>query len=125
LADLNVDGTVNSADVQTLITEIFQTTNGDFDLDGDVDGRDFLTWQRHANSGNRYDQGDADLNGVVNGADLAIWQAAYGSGGTIAGLGQIAATALAVPESMGCWAAYCAAVFIGMRRNKIRQCSSF
>ena len=46
LMDLNVDGLVDVQDVQTLITDIAQTVNGDFDLDGDVDGSDFLVWQR-------------------------------------------------------------------------------
>ena len=40
---------------------------GDFDLDGDVDGTDFLMWQR----------GESP-NGVVA-ADLADWQANYGA----------------------------------------------
>jgi hypothetical protein len=39
---------------------------GDFDMDGDVDGRDFLAWQR-GNSPNPF-----------SGGDLAAWQAAYG-----------------------------------------------
>ena len=78
--DLNVDGQVDAGDIQSLITNVFRTVNGDFDLDGDVDGRDFLTWQRNAGTlvGAHYDQGDADLNGIVDGNDLAIWQAAYG-----------------------------------------------
>jgi hypothetical protein len=38
-------------------------TPGDFDFDGDVDGRDFLTWQRNPSIG-----------------DLADWQANYGVG---------------------------------------------
>ena len=50
---------------------------GDFDEDGDVDGADFLTWQR--------DLGDAP--------NLAIWQGAYGTGALAA-----AASAAAVPE---------------------------
>ncbi len=48
---------------------------GDFDADGDVDGRDFLAWQRNPSIGN-----------------LANWQANYGVG---AGL---IATGTAVPE---------------------------
>jgi hypothetical protein len=36
---------------------------GDFDLDGDVDGRDFLIWQRNPSVGN-----------------LGDWQANYGAG---------------------------------------------
>jgi hypothetical protein len=120
LGDLNVDGLVNVGDVQTLITEIFGTMNGDFDLNGNVDGRDFLIWQRNVNSGTRYDQGDADLNGVVDAADLAIWQAAYGTSGAL-GLGQMTATAMAVPEPASFWAIGWAAVIIGLRRNKIRE----
>jgi hypothetical protein len=46
---------------------------GDFDWDGDVDGRDLLEWQRNPNLGN-----------------LADWQQSYGAG--------LLATAVAVPE---------------------------
>lgn len=95
-SDLNVDGIVDAMDVQTLLTNIVQTINGDFDLDGDVDGRDFLILQRNSNmqAGARYDQGDADLNGIINAADWAIWQAAYGSNfssqtATIAGVATV------------------------------------
>jgi hypothetical protein len=53
---------------------------GDFDVDGDVDGRDFLVWQR-------------GVGGVHNSATLAIWKANYGSAGTAAAGG--------VPEPAG------------------------
>ncbi|TWU29675.1 hypothetical protein [Bythopirellula polymerisocia] len=42
-------------------------TNGDFDFDGDVDGRDFLIWQRG---------GSPNGTGI---GDLALWQGQYGS----------------------------------------------
>ncbi len=41
--------------------------SGDFDLDGDVDGRDFLAWQRNPSVGN-----------------LADWQSNYGTGSSVA-----------------------------------------
>ena len=40
--------------------------DGDFDADGDVDGRDFLVWQRGGSP-----------NGI-NSGDLALWQSQYG-----------------------------------------------
>ena len=54
------------------------TLPGDFDLDGDVDGRDFLIWQRGIGSPREYWEGDGDFDGDVDGDDLAIWQANYG-----------------------------------------------
>lgn len=53
---------------------------GDFDLDGDVDGEDFLTWQRGASPGG------------VTSADLTTWQANFGS------LVQLTNASSAVPE---------------------------
>ncbi len=54
------------------------TLPGDFDLDDDVDGRDFLLWQRLAGSTSRT-VADASLNGIVDTADLLIWQNNYGT----------------------------------------------
>jgi hypothetical protein len=51
---------------------------GDFDLDGDVDGRDFLTWQRNPSVGN-----------------LEDWQANYGASSLSA------STAVPEPASIG------------------------
>jgi hypothetical protein len=57
--------------------------DADFDNDGDVDGRDFLAWQR----GN----GDADGDGIIGAADLIFWQQQYG-------IGSLVAESTAVPE---------------------------
>jgi hypothetical protein len=57
-------------------------TPGDFDDDDDVDGRDFLLWQR----------GQSTPGGPLSASDLADWQANYG-----AGTGPLSAV-IAVPE---------------------------
>lgn len=51
---------------------------GDFDLDGDVDGADFLKWQSDFGPGNG---SDADNDGDTDGDDLAAWQFNYGING--------------------------------------------
>jgi hypothetical protein len=49
---------------------------GDFDLDGDVDGADFVAWQTNfpKPSGATRAQGDADGDFDVDGADFVVWQ---------------------------------------------------
>ena len=56
------------------------TLNADFDEDNDVDGHDFLIWQRGfgIDSGATHGQGDADENEAVNAADLTVWQTQFG-----------------------------------------------
>ncbi len=51
--------------------------NADFDGDGDVDGRDFLIWQR----------GNSTNNGSP--ADLALWQAQYGTNPLVAAVAAV------------------------------------
>jgi endonuclease I len=65
---LNFMGSVEQAVVNT----------ADFDGDGDVDGRDFLTWQRGFGTGTTLQTGDANGSGTVDEADLLVWQAQYG-----------------------------------------------
>ncbi len=57
---------------------------GDFDGDGDVDGRDFLRWQR------------GQSQSPLSASDLAAWQANYGSGGSLS-----AVTAVPEPGTLG------------------------
>jgi hypothetical protein len=69
----------NGNGFQTLFDDVRLTwsaapSSGDFDEDGDVDGRDFLVWQRNPSVGN-----------------LADWQANYGAG-------PLTASTIAVPE---------------------------
>ena len=53
----------------------------DFDLDGDVDGMDFLAWQSGMGTtgGAQHTDGDANGDGLVNEADLGIWNNLFGS----------------------------------------------
>jgi T5SS/PEP-CTERM-associated repeat protein len=53
--------------------------DADFDGDGDVDGADFLTWQRGLGAtGADLEDGDANGDSNVNAADLAIWNTQFG-----------------------------------------------
>jgi len=52
--------------------------DADFDQDGDVDGSDFLAWQRGFGVGTTLAQGDANGDGQVDDLDLAAWQSQLG-----------------------------------------------
>jgi hypothetical protein len=73
-------------------------TPGDFDLDGDIDGADFLRWQREfgmmvepVGSG-----ADGDGSGQVDSGDLAIWQQHYGENQ------MLTASTQQIPEPTSC-----------------------
>jgi alpha-amylase len=79
LRDLNVDGAVNVNDVTTMLTEIFRTKRGDFNLDGSVNAADYVVWRKSLGSiGALYTQGDADLDGDVDHIDYATWRSNFG-----------------------------------------------
>ncbi len=61
------------------LPKVLRGSTADFDVDGDVDGSDFLNWQRNngATGVNRL-SGDASGDGNVNADDLATWQSAFG-----------------------------------------------
>ncbi len=52
--------------------------DADFDGDGDIDGSDFLTWQRNFGTGSSLAQGDANGDSIVDATDLGIWEQQYG-----------------------------------------------
>ena len=51
--------------------------DADFDNDGDIDGADFLTWQRGLGAGTNA-SGDTNGDGQLNGVDLGVWKDQYG-----------------------------------------------
>lgn len=65
--------------------------NADFDNDGDVDGADFLTWQRGFGLTGQPNKstGDANGDGNVNGLDLDIWKTKFGGAPATAAVGAV------------------------------------
>lgn len=70
---------IGAYEIQTIVVP----PSADFDGDEDVDGRDFLLWQRGfgivAPDAVKFD-GDADDDTDVDGVDLGIWQDQYATG---------------------------------------------
>jgi hypothetical protein len=66
-------------------------SNGDFDGDGDVDGADFLTWQRGLGLTGQPDAttGDADDDGDVDADDLTLWKSNFGGTPAVAAIGAV------------------------------------
>lgn len=68
-----------------LFGPLIAENDADFDGDGDVDGTDFLTWQRNVETNPATQaQGDANNDNLVNGADLDVWKDQFGPAGVAA-----------------------------------------
>ena len=86
--------------------------NGDFDEDDDVDGRDFLTWQRSF-GGSVAPEQDTNGDGIANEKDLNVWEAMYGQ--NWAG----ASSSITVPEPGGATLLLLAALgFLNRREHR-------
>ncbi len=82
--DVNGDSTLSSADVFAWLMDAGEARfgtgrffkNGDANLDGVVDGQDFITWNGNKfTSANRWCLGDFNQDDVVDGQDFIIWNA--------------------------------------------------
>ncbi len=80
--DLNGDGNVDLGDRDAWLAEAgaAQLTSGqpyllgDTDLDGTVDGRDFLVWNQHKfTAAEGWCQADFNADGIADGQDFLIW----------------------------------------------------
>jgi hypothetical protein len=67
-----LEGVIELGDLPTV------GNGADFDADGDVDGADFLTWQRTIGA-SVPSSGDPDGDGTITAADLAVWKSRFGS----------------------------------------------
>ncbi len=73
-------GTLGMQLAQRGLPNVLRGTTADFDTDGNVDGSEFLTWQRNSGAlgGASRANGDASGDGNVDGADLGIWGSNFG-----------------------------------------------
>ncbi len=78
-----------------------QTASADFNNDNDVDGADFLIWQRGLglNGQQNNAQGDANGDGVVNASDLLVFNDQFGQASSILAASTVASDQ--VPEPAG------------------------
>ncbi|RIK85061.1 MAG: hypothetical protein DCC67_04505 [Planctomycetota bacterium] len=98
----SVTGTAGSADYK-LTSLLTAGVAGDYDGDGDVDGNDFLDWQRGGSPN------------PLSAGDLATWKSAFGSGAGTAAVG-------AVPEPASLLAALVGAACLAAgARRRTRQ----
>ncbi len=78
------------------VSAIDPAFDADFDGDNDIDGVDFLIWQRGLGLVGQIDNsnGDATGDGIVNDSDLTVWEGQYGGPAPL----PLSAAAAAVPE---------------------------
>jgi len=99
---------------------LVQEVNGaDFDEDGDVDGTDFLLWQRGFGITGTALPSDGDANGdsKVDAQDLAIWQSQFGF------MAHTAVIATAVPEPTTLALLILGGLFAAVFISSARRCS--
>lgn len=73
-------GLTGRAPITGIGSDLPGVLEGDFDLDGDVDGDDFLLWQKNfpifdGTAGSL--SGDANKDGMVDGDDFLVWQSNF------------------------------------------------
>jgi V8-like Glu-specific endopeptidase len=84
-SDLDNDGVVGQLDADILIRNAVGTYPGDTDLDGDVDGADFVVIQKFMSAtGAGWQMGDFNFDAVIDATDMNLWRANFGNVGALA-----------------------------------------
>jgi len=109
----NNQGTNSSMTV--LINPDATLDDANFDGDNDIDGADFLTWQRNFGTGTLPSQGDAENDGDVDSKDLTVWEIQYG------GTPPLAAAAASVPEPSSASLILLFGLLVGISSRKQRK----
>jgi hypothetical protein len=109
--DTNQDRVVDATDLQNVV-DALPGLPGDFDSDLDVEGADFLAWQRgvSTSANAQISDGDANFDEIVDGEDLEIWELGFGT--------VLSPSVTAVPEPTSMLQMVLVAIIIGMRRCK-------
>lgn len=110
----NAMGTMAFNSVTFELGPLVPRVAGDFDDDLDVDGNDFLVWQRTLGSRTNL-SADANGNGVVDVADLALWRTARDAQ-------SLGTASHGTPEPSAALLALVAAMGIAARRSRLRFC---
>ncbi len=76
--DLNGNGFTDSGDLDTLVHDILHTEFGDANLDGVVDGVDFILWNANKFGAGGWQQGDFNGDHFVDENDFGIWFGNFG-----------------------------------------------
>ena len=99
--DLGQAGETDRPVLGVLEPFLVQTASADFDGDNDVDGSDFLIWQRGLglNGQQNNAQGDANGDGLVNAADLLVFNDQFGQANSTSAVSTVASDQ--VPEPVG------------------------
>jgi len=110
---------LDMAPLEVIGLQIQDISNADANGDGDIDGVDFLTWQRGlgTSGATTVANGDYNYDGLVDGFDLSVWGNQYGTGTAV-----LAASAV-VPEPSTALLLLCAAA-IGLVRHRNQEWSS-
>jgi hypothetical protein len=97
-----VEAVVDNIKLELVDVVVPPTNNADFDNDNDVDGNDFLIWQRGLGLAGQTTKANGDANGDhnVDAADLALWASHFGLPPSVGAAGAVPEPASIAMASM-------------------------